>query len=246
MNGSVDDERQNETGTDELGGVETWRVYREAARAEYEYAHVNSNRLDNKVYILLAVCAFLFPVLYSVRIETADFMSSWPTVILTAIRFSPLICLSVAIILLLYAVKTVQISRIDVFSAINEEKAINESPLDAEKRFTWMYVTSRNVGRAEQNRKYTVADIALTFIIISVLLFITAVIQQESAEIPKGGEVNMSMNYSREISEEEAAKMTADELLDYAVKTGKMLRMPTTRELMKSKYFIFPGVTRKN
>ncbi|MBQ9389790.1 MAG: hypothetical protein IJR27_05130 [Synergistaceae bacterium] len=56
----------------------------------------------------------------------------------------------------------------------------------------------------------------------------------------------MSVNYSREISEEEAAKMTADELLDYAVKTGKMPRMPTTRELMKSKYFIFPGVTRKN
>ena len=60
----------------EQESIETWRLYREAARAEYEYAHVSSNRLDNKVYILLAVCAFLFPVLYSVRIETADFITN--------------------------------------------------------------------------------------------------------------------------------------------------------------------------
>lgn len=63
---------ENENLTDNVQeSAETWRLYREAARAEYEYAHVSSNRLDNKVYILLAVCAFLFPVLYSVRFETA-------------------------------------------------------------------------------------------------------------------------------------------------------------------------------
>ena len=238
MSGSVDDERK---------AVETWKIYHDVAKAEYEYAHVNSNRLDNKVYILLAVCAFLFPVLYSVRIETADFMSSWPTVILTVIKFSPLICLSVAIIMLLYAIKTVQISRLDVVSAIREGKSINESPLEAEQRFAWAYAFSRNAGKEEQNRKYAVADKALMFIIVSVFLFMVAAMQDEYIEKNKGGEVNMSVNYSREISKEEAATMTADELLEYAVKTGNPPpRMPTTRELMKSKYFIFPGVTRKN
>ena len=72
------------------------------------------------------------------------------------------------------------------------------------------------------------------------------VMQQGIAEV-KGGEVKMPVDYSREVTKEEAEKMTADELLEYAIKTGHAPpRMPTTRELMKSKYFIFPGVTRKN
>ena len=71
--------------------------------------------------------------------------------------------------------------------------------------------------------------------------------QKEYSEISKGGEVNMSMNRGAKISEEEAAKMTVDEMIDYAVKTRNPLpRTPTTKELMKSKYFIFPGVTRKD
>lgn len=230
----------------EQESIETWRLYREAAREEYEYAHVSSNRLDNKVYILLAVCAFLFPVLYSVRIEPAGFMSSWPAFVLAVIRFSPLICLSVAIVLLLYAVKTVRIARIDAVSAIREGKNINESLLEAEHRFAWAYAFSRNAVKSAQSKKYAIADTALVLIIISVFLFMVAVIQKEYTEIKKGGEVNMSIDYSREISKEEAAKMTADELLEYAVKTGSPPRMPTTSELMKSKYFIFPGVSRKD
>lgn len=43
-------------------------------------------------------------------------------------------------------------------------------------------------------------------------------------------------------------KFTTIELFAGAegIKTGKLLRTPTTRKLMQSKYFIFPGVTRKN
>ena len=239
---------ENESLTDNVQeSAETWRIYREAARAEYEYAHVSSNRLDNKVYILLAVCAFLFPVLYSVRFETADFMSSWSVYVLTVIRYLPLVCLSAAIVLLLYAVKTIKISRVDVFSAVNEENAYSVSPIDAEIRFTLLYTACTDAGKAEQNRKYAVADIALVFVIVSVFLFIAAVMQREYSEVSKGGEVNMSMNRGAKISEEEAARMTVDEMIDYAVKTRNPLpRTPTTSELMKSKYFTFPGVNRKD
>ena len=226
--------------------AETWKIYREAARAEYEYAHVSSNRLDNKVYILLAVCAFLFPVLYSVRFETAGFMSSWPVFVVTVIKFLPLVCLSAAIVLLLYAVKTIRIARIDAVKTIEEGEIINETPFEAEQRLAWTYAFIREVGKAEQNRKYAVADKALILIIISVVLFLCAVLQQEAIKIRKGGEVRMSIDYSREVTKEEAENMTADELLQYAIKTGKLLRTPTTRELMKSKYFIFPGVNRKD
>lgn len=246
MNGSVDDKRQNETGTDELGGVETWRVYCEAAKLEYEYAHIDSNKLDNKVYILLAVCAFLFPILHSVRIETADFMSSWPEFILAVIRFSPLICLSAAIILLLSVIKTVRISRVDVLNLLDNQRIDSESPLDVEKNFTLLYAASRDAGKEEQDRKYKVAYTALMFIIVSVLLFMTAVIQHEYKGNIKGGEVKMSMNYNAEISQEEVSKMTADELLEYAMKTGKLLRKLTTKDLMNSKYFTFLGVPKKN
>ena len=56
----------------------------------------------------------------------------------------------------------------------------------------------------------------------------------------------MSMNYSAEISQEDVSKMTADELLEHAMKTGKLLRRPTTKDLMNSKYFTFLGVPKKN
>ncbi|MBR0247603.1 MAG: hypothetical protein IJQ70_01385 [Synergistaceae bacterium] len=163
---------------EEQDTLEKWSAYREAAREEYEYAHSNANRLDNKVYILLAVCAFLFPILHSARIETADFMSSWPGLLLACVKFSPLICLSVAIILLLSVLKTVEISRIDIFKAIQEGQKRNESQLYAEKRFTFLYMASRRAGAAEWNRKYIVADIASLFIIASVFLSMIAVIQQ--------------------------------------------------------------------
>ena len=56
----------------------------------------------------------------------------------------------------------------------------------------------------------------------------------------------MQMNESTEISASEAAKMTTDELIEYAVRTGTIPRFPTTSELKKSEYFIFPGVSRKD
>ena len=56
----------------------------------------------------------------------------------------------------------------------------------------------------------------------------------------------MQMNESAENSSDEAANMTADELIDYAVKNGVMLRTPITRELMNSKYFHYRGVSRKD
>ncbi|MBR1437555.1 MAG: hypothetical protein IJ587_03360, partial [Synergistaceae bacterium] len=148
----------------EQENTDKWKIYMEAAKSEYEYAHANANRLDNKVYILLAVCAFLFPILHSARIQTADFMSSWPVPVLTAIRFSPLICLSCAIILLLYAIKTVQISRVDVFGLLNQREMYDESLLDIEQRFAWAYAFSRNAGKAEQDRKYKIAYTALVLI----------------------------------------------------------------------------------
>ena len=43
-----------------------WKIYYEAAKLEYEYAVTNSSKLDNKAYILLTVCAFLFAALYTV------------------------------------------------------------------------------------------------------------------------------------------------------------------------------------
>ena len=93
-------------------------------------------------------------------------------------KFSPLICLSVVIILLLSVLKTVEISRIDIFKAIQEGQKRNESQLYAEKRFTFLYMASRRAGAAEWNRKYIVADIASLFIITSVFLSMIAVIQQ--------------------------------------------------------------------
>ncbi len=63
----------------------------------------------------------------------------------------------------------------------------------------------------------------------------------------RGISVRVLMNRGAKISEEEAARMTVDEMIDYAVKTRNPLpRTPTTSELMKSKYFTFPGVNRKD
>ena len=64
--------------------------------------------------------------------------------------------------------------------------------------------------------------------------------------INKGGEVSMNMDSRTEISANDATNMTADELIDYAVKNDVMLRTPTTHELMSSKYFHYRGVSRKD
>ena len=52
-----------------------WKIYYEAAKLEYEYAVTNSSKLDNKAYILLTVCAFLFAALYTVMgyVKEEDF-----------------------------------------------------------------------------------------------------------------------------------------------------------------------------
>ena len=100
---------------------------------------------------------------------------------------------------------------------------------------------------AREDRRHNITDIALMLIIASVLfLLITAILQQDYSDIHRGGEANMNMDNRTEISSEEAANMTADELIDYAVKNGVMLRTPTTRELMNSKYFHYRGVSRKD
>ena len=129
---------------------------------------------------------------------------------------------------------------------LDNQRIDSESPLDVEKNFTLLYAASRDAGKEEQDRKYKVAYTALMFIIVSVLLFMTAVIQHEYKGNIKGGEVNMSMNYNADISQEEVSKMTADELLEHAMKTGKLLRKLTTKDLMNSKYFTFLGVPKKN
>ncbi len=56
----------------------------------------------------------------------------------------------------------------------------------------------------------------------------------------------MNMDSRTEISANDATNMTADELIDYAVKNDVMLRTPTTHELMSSKYFHYRGVSRKD
>ncbi|MBQ2616117.1 MAG: hypothetical protein IJG51_05130 [Synergistaceae bacterium] len=232
---------------EEQDTLEKWSAYREAAREEYEYAHSNANRLDNKVYILLAACAFLFPLVYPVRIEAAGIMSSWPEGVLKVIRLLPMGCLSAAIVILLYAFKTTNIARVDVYNTLVKAKARNESALEVEKRFAWLYAISRVDGKAREDRRHKITDIALMLIIASVVILLTTeVIQRYYPDINRGGEVSMNMDRRTEISSDEAANMTADELIDYAVKNGVMLRTPTTRELMSSKYFHYRGVNRKD
>lgn len=224
-----------------------WSAYREAAREEYEYAHSNANRLDNKVYILLAVCAFLFPVVYSLRIETAGTMSSWLAWTLMVIRFLPLGCLSAAIVLLLYALKTTSIARVDVYNTLVKANARNESALEVEKRFAWLYAISRVDGKPREDRRHKITDIALMLIITSVMILLTTeVVHRYYPNIQRSGEVRMNVDSRTEISVNDTANMTADELIDYAVENGVMLRTPTTRELMSSKYFNYRGVSRKD
>ena len=163
------------------------------------------------------------------------------------IRLLPMGCLSAAIVILLYALKTTNIARVDVYNTLVKAKARNESALEVEKRFAWLYAISRVDGKAREDRRHKITDIALMLIIASVVILLTTeVIQRYYPDINRGGEVSMNMDRRTEISSDEAANMTADELIDYAVKNGVMLRTPTTRELMSSKYFHYRGVNRKD
>lgn len=226
------------------GNVAIWKIYREAAEKEYEYVHSSSNKLDNKVYILLAVCAFLFPVLYSVRIQACNFMLSWPPFMLVLVKFLPLICLSVAIVLLLCILRAVKVARVDVFSAIQDKNPDDDSLIEVEKRLTWLYASIRNTEMTQHERKYKIANTAMVLIIIAVLLTVLAVANQEYFGLHEGGEKIMRMNGSA-VSKEEATKMTYDEMIDYVVRTGNpMPRIPTMDDFKKSKYVCILGESR--
>ena len=241
-NYSVSVEPYDGESVNERGGIETWKIYYEAAKLEYEYAHSNSSKLDNKVYILLGVCAFLFPVLHSVRLQAADCMLSWHPYILTFIKLLPLFCLSVAILLLLYLLVTFNVARVNVFNLLQKGEADNDSQLEAERRFAWFYASIRNAGIPKQNRRYWIENTAVIFIMISVFLVMLTVMQQVHSEYSKGGEENMLVNHSADKTDNSVSRMSYDELIDYVARTGNVMpTVPTTQDLMNSKYVHFLG-----
>ena len=153
------------------GGIETWKVYYEAARVEYEYAHANSTKLDNKVYILLTVCAFLFPMLCSAQMEAfgQEVRILFVKVLIKYSILGAKIGILAVIVLLLIVLRTTQIARVDVFANLQEKNGDEDTHLEALKRFAWLYASFRQAGVLGQDKKYRYVDWALGCLIFTFL-----------------------------------------------------------------------------
>lgn len=221
----------------EDNSLETWKIYHEAARFEYEYAHSNSTKLDNKVYILLAVCAFLFPLLYSVQNKAEGLLSS-------AALILALISLSAAIIMLLTVLLTVKIARVNVFNALQEGKAGSDSQLEAEMRFAWLYASIRNAGLPAQDKKYRTVDRAIKCIIIAFVLMVLPFIIQEIIVFSKAVKNSMQENNNAVLysSGSKIADMSYDDIIDYVVRNKAVMpEIPTNQDIVNSRSAYFLG-----
>lgn len=124
----------------------------EAAKAEYDHCVQRSEKLDNKIYIILTVYAFLFVLLCDIikKIETFSFPKNQIQLILL-ITYSILLALNISLyiftlIQLTHLLKGVSISRFKPIAILEREM------IDANSKTVARYICSKyNESISENN-----------------------------------------------------------------------------------------------
>ena len=166
---------------------EKWRVYYEAAKAEYDYSVDNSSKLDGKAYTLLTVCAFLFTALYTVMGQVRDFFvwcgdkGCWGYLgiaILSVILLWACFYLSRAIFLLVNVLNISKTLRVNINELLQKKDIFMENYEDTLKRFTVMYAACTQAGtisREERHEKLA-RSIKAIYVALYAILIILAVL----------------------------------------------------------------------
>lgn len=149
----------------------------EASRIEYEYNMHRMDKLDNKVYILITVCAFLFAKLCE---ELKDFWKiEFPFDIYKFAIFvcskllmvSALVIFLVLIVFLLILLKSITVPRFKI-SKILEKDMLSENSYRVAKCICWMYEECNKKNNAILQRRFDDINICTHLMVAEIIVII--------------------------------------------------------------------------
>lgn len=176
----------------------------EIARTEYEHSFRRAERLDNKIYILLTVCAFIFVVLINAinRISEYNVTTFLSDRLVFAYGIMLLLCIAGTIVLLgalIYSLSGADFKRYD--SGLILERNMLSEDMKRVIRFTIMkYERARDHNNKIVTRRYRVLNLCVWLLIILVmaLIFITFL----GNFLPKDSTANKQQGTVQEVEEE--------------------------------------------
>lgn len=168
MNGDAKDNRGENTSAS---------IAMEAAKIEYEYCLKRSEKLDNKVYIMLTVCAFLFVMLTDIIKVIERFAFPSNSGILTLIIIfsisltATVICFFVLLVMLINLLSGIKVNR------FLSDDIINLDMVKANAERTARYICSRYVECKIRNntlleKKYNRFNKCIIIMIVTIALLI--------------------------------------------------------------------------
>ncbi len=176
----------------------------EISRTEYEHSFRRAERLDNKIYILLTVCAFIFVVLISAinRVSEYDVTAFCSNKWVFAYGIMLSFCIAGTIVLLgalIYSLSGADFKRYD--SGLILERNMLSEDMKKVTRFTVMkYENARDHNNKIVTKRYRVLNFCVWLLIILVmaLIFITFL----GNILPESSTENKQQETVQEIEEE--------------------------------------------
>lgn len=155
--------------------------------SEYDYCVQRSEKLDNKVYILLTVCAFLFVLLTSVISEASKFRFPENGLLLGFV-IAYVLCLTgdvgsyvLMLVKLVGLLRSVSFARFDT-SEILTSNLVSETPATVSKYIGTKYVRCINHNNAVMEERYKkfnfcvklmVANVCFSIILAFICVFVS-------------------------------------------------------------------------
>ncbi len=149
----------------------------EISRTEYEHSFRRAERLDNKICILLTVCAFIFVVLINAinRISEYNVTTFLSDRFVFAYGIMLLLCIAGTIVLLgalIYSLSGADFKRYD--SGLILERNMLSEDMKRVTRFTIMkYESARDCNNKIVTKRYRVVNICVRLLIILVIALIS-------------------------------------------------------------------------
>lgn len=153
----------------------------ETAKCEYEHCIQRSVKLDNKVYILLTVCAFLFVMLSEAikKIAVIGTLESKISLIFAGIYIAILTLNIVAfvlmLVLLIYSLKSMELKRFNAYD-IQGKNLVEEDKDHVTKYICARYTQCCDYNNKLIEKRYKTVNVCIGFMVANVILLLMAAV----------------------------------------------------------------------
>ncbi len=183
----------------------------QVAFAEYDYSIKRSDKLDNKIYILLTICAFIFAAMTSSigRIAEVRYPQNctefWIVMVYLSLAILSSICVIILLISLIRALSSVNIVRFDSSEVMVRDMAKADIQ-QVVKYIIPLYVKATEKNDSVIERRYSKLDCSIRLLIVSILLLIVLTLLSSFLPIARDGDNKLSEFYSISDHKDEEAK----------------------------------------